>query len=629
MARHFFAEAARGFAAAGDDMACLKAIAGVIDTCYAEWSDFSSLDPWIIQLIALLDRKIVFASAADELQSVSTALVALLYRQPAHPRLPELAARAHSVLSGEIGANELVGAGTYLLNCYNWMGETGLAREVIARVTPHLGIADVSPMRRAWWSARLAYHHYIAGEPQSTLAALQTATGIAHEHSQPIVENVVLLYAAFHHLSEGEPGEAKQALASFEQRLQPNRRLDCAIASYQRAWIALLENNLDAALEFGSKAVSLAEQAGVPNVQAYFLLLVAFAHAGKGDARLALSTWESAHAATDPLRFPLFEFTAQLVRADLAVQASNATDCRRALGVALAIGARHDYANNLFWLPASMARLCARALEWDIETDYVGRLIRRRLLPPDQQASRWPWPLRIFTLGAFRVERQGEAIRFSRKAQRRPLALLMALIALGGKNINANLLAEMLWPDADGDAARAALGTALYRLRHLLDTDEAVRLSDGKLSLDPQRVWVDCWAFERLAEQVAAGGAGDVTAAALFELYGNHFLNREEEQPWMLQPRDKLKGLMGRALETAGHRLEQTEKWAMAAEIYERGIALDMLAEPLYRRLMVCQAKQDRVAQAIETYRRCRQALSVVLGIPPSAETEALRRSLG
>lgn len=368
----------------------------------------------------------------------------------------------------------------------------------------------------------------------------------------------------------------------------------------------------------------------MPNVQAYFLLLVAFAHAAKGDAGQALTTWGSAHIATDPLRFPLFEFTAQLVRADLAVQAGNAADCRSALGTALTIGARHDYANNLFWLPASMARLCARALEWNIESDYVCRLIRRRgLLPPGQEARLWPWPLRLFTLGAFRVERQGEAIRFSRKAQKRPLALLMALIALGGRNINANLLAETLWPDADGDAARAALGTALYRLRHLLDTDAAVLLSDGKLSLNPQSVWVDRWAFERLTEHAVTGEADEKAVAELFELYGGHFLDREEELPWMLQPRSRLKTLLGRALESAGHRLEQTRNWEMAGEIYERGIALDMLAEPLYRRLMACQAKQDRNAQAIETYRRCRQALSVVLGVAPAAETEALRRSLG
>ena len=628
-ARRFFSEAVSGFASAGDDIGGVKAIVGVIDSYYAEWSDFSALDPWIAQLVARLDRKIAFPGPADELQAVAAALVALLYRQPAHPRLPALAARAHALLGGEIGANERVTAGTYLLNGYNWMGETGLARQIIALVTPDLAAADLSPLRRAWWSARLAYHHYIAGEPQATLAALDAATAIAREHSQPIVENIVLLYTAFHHLSEGEPAAARQTLAAFEQRLQPNRRLDCAIASYQRAWLALLDDNRDAALATGEQAVQLAEQAGVPNVQAYFLLLVAFVQASQGNAGLALATWEKADGATDPQRFPLYAFTANLVRAQLALQADDSAAARQALSRALAVGARHDYANNLFWLPASLARLFARALDWDIEADYVRRLIRRRgLLPPDQEASRWPWPLRICTLGAFRVERQGEAIRFSGKAQKRPLALLMALIALGGRDINAGQLAELLWPDADGDAARAALGTALYRLRHLLDTDNAILLSDGKLTLNPHCVWVDRSAFELLAERLARTEPDNAASEGLFELYSGHFLEHEEEQPWMLLPREHLKAMLRRAVEACGRRQEQAENWELAAHTYEHGIALDLLAEPLYRRLMVCQTRQDQKAQAIETYRRCRQALSVVLGIAPAAETEALRRSL-
>jgi DNA-binding SARP family transcriptional activator len=97
----------------------------------------------------------------------------------------------------------------------------------------------------------------------------------------------------------------------------------------------------------------------------------------------------------------------------------------------------------------------------------------------------------------------------------------------------------------------------------------------------------------------------------------------------MLLPREHLQAILRHAVEACGRRLETAENWELAARLYERGIALDRLAEPLYRRLMICQARLDRTAQAIETYRRCKQALSVVLGTPPAAETEALRRSLG
>ena len=43
---------------------------------------------------------------------------------------------------------------------------------------------------------------------------------------------------------------------------------------------------------------------------------------------------------------------------------------------------------------------------------------------------------------------------------------------------------------------------------------------------------------------------------------------------------------------------------------------------------MSLQSQQGHRAGALETYRRCRHMLSVVLGLEPSAETEALRRGL-
>lgn len=100
-ARSFFSEAADLFAEVGNDRGGIKAIVGVIDSYYAEWSDFSALDSLIAQLIDHLDRQPGFANTTDELQAVAAALVALLYRLPAHPRLPELAARAGATRLGK------------------------------------------------------------------------------------------------------------------------------------------------------------------------------------------------------------------------------------------------------------------------------------------------------------------------------------------------------------------------------------------------------------------------------------------------------------------------------------------------------------------------------------------------
>ncbi|HWP88236.1 MAG TPA: bacterial transcriptional activator domain-containing protein, partial [Burkholderiales bacterium] len=59
-----------------------------------------------------------------------------------------------------------------------------------------------------------------------------------------------------------------------------------------------------------------------------------------------------------------------------------------------------------------------------------------------------------------------------------------------------------------------------------------------------------------------------------------------------------------------------------------RATELDLLTEVFHRNLMVCYRELGRNAEAIDVYRRCRQNLSVILGIAPSAETEAVYRSL-
>jgi len=44
----------------------------------------------------------------------------------------------------------------------------------------------------------------------------------------------------------------------------------------------------------------------------------------------------------------------------------------------------------------------------------------------------------------------------------------MALIAMGGRQVPQTRLADLLWPDAEGDAAYRALITTLQRLRRLI-----------------------------------------------------------------------------------------------------------------------------------------------------------------
>jgi LuxR family maltose regulon positive regulatory protein len=113
----------------------------------------------------------------------------------------------------------------------------------------------------------------------------------------------------------------------------------------------------------------------------------------------------------------------------------------------------------------------------------------------DRQVS-----IRIYTLGRFSVKTDHHDDVTRKKSK--PLELLKAIIAHGGRQVSCDKIMASLWPYVDGDCARRSFDTTLHRLRRLLGDPRAISLHNGLLTLDTNRVWVDAWAFDRLAGQI-------------------------------------------------------------------------------------------------------------------------------
>ena len=236
-----------------------------------------------------------------------------------------------------------------------------------------------------------------------------------------------------------------------------------------------------------------------------------------------------------------------------------------------------------------------------------------------------------YTFGRFSVCVSGLPIRTDGKAKQRPLALLKAIIALGGRDIAANQLWECLWPDSDGDLGARNLAVTLHRLRELLGASAAVRLHDGKLTLNDRICWVDIWSFERwVNEGIARVDAHpeDEDGLALlhraFALYRGHFLSCETEEHWMLAPRLKLKAKFERLVSALLDRLERQKRYAEAAGICLMALERDPLNELLYRRLMRCHLSVYEFSSVMRTYRQCLEALHKGFGVQPSGETQRI-----
>jgi DNA-binding SARP family transcriptional activator len=291
--------------------------------------------------------------------------------------------------------------------------------------------------------------------------------------------------------------------------------------------------------------------------------------------------------------------------------------------------------STIWWNPKWIVPLLARALDAGIEVAFVQSLIRGHRLAPGNDcldSERWPWPVRVYTLGGFRLLIDGKTLPSGGKAQKKPVELLKALVAFGGRDVAEARLADALWPDADGDSARHSLKMALHRLRRLLQDDRAVRTDAGKFTLNPQLCWTDASSFTRLLGSEYKNRVSNPGQASRLEqaiaLYAGDFLHAEEETDWLLGPRERLRSRFIHAVDTLGVHLERHDQWQRAVDCYERGIDAAELAEPVYRRLMTCHQRQGHNAEAMTIYERYRKLLAARVGVDPSEQMQALAREL-
>jgi LuxR family maltose regulon positive regulatory protein len=307
------------------------------------------------------------------------------------------------------------------------------------------------------------------------------------------------------------------------------------------------------------------------------------------------------------------------------------------LGKSLALAREAGHLAIHFDNPVKTIELCEKALEAGIEVEFVREIIRSRGFVPQTppfHIENWPWPLKIYTLGRFMIVKAGAALQSSGKAQQMPLRLLKVLISLGGREVAEVEVSELLWPDAEGDLAHHSFENNLHRLRKLLGHAEALRFSDGKITLDGRYCWVDIWAFERLAaradeyeNQGKTDKAWEFMQRAL-SLYQQDFLTSDSHETWVISPSERLKAKYFKRLLRLGSSLESAGHIERASILYERGLEIDDSMEELYQRLMVCCRTLGKRSQALAAYDRCRKILNSTLGIEPSDETEAIRSSI-
>ena len=634
-ARAQFEASFSAFSRSEDKVGRVLAACAVIDTVYFEWSDFRILLHWIATIEGLLEGQIDFDSPETEIKVYSSLLIAMLYGKPRHVRFFACVDRVRELLEREMDPNRKVLAATFLLT-YCALGlDANRGREVVARIGGLIGRAEVTPLNRLWWHLRLGWFLYrVVGDSDGAMAALDTARSIADQHGLEGLRSSALLMLSYRLgvlLGRGEYRQANDLVEEMRTRVDPARPMDKWHSAEMQGHLDLALGKVDGVIARSAEQLRDAQVTGMQYVEAQSLIQKANALAQLGELDRLAQVAGKVRAMIEGTWFAWYENELPFFEGCALLRCGRRKEAQEVLARGFAHARQIGYPFPEWSYLHDFPWLCAEALAAGIETDFVQQLVRRlRLRSPMPDAEFWPWPVKVIALGTFEVYRDGERLEFSGKVPKKPLMLLKALIAFGGRNVPEERLMDALWPDEEADAARKSLDITVLRLRRLLGIQEAVLVSDELISLNTQMCWTDVWAFEhRTAQAEAADGEAGLSAAvAALALYRGNFLPAEVEEPWTVKARERLRAKFVRLVESVAQTDEAAGHWEKAMAHYLKGIEADDLVEAFHLGLMRCYRALGRPAEAMTAYRRLRQTLSVVLGIAPSPAAEALAQQL-
>jgi LuxR family maltose regulon positive regulatory protein len=523
-----------------------------------------------------------------------------------------------------------------------WAGHYPKAREVIDGMRRLVASADVSAFSRTMLKLIEAMYCMHTAELDACLAAVRDGREIERAAGAHVHTGELVAYAAGGALMAGDLDAAGSQLAELAALPGDKPRFDQCLYHLFSTWHALASGDKLAAYRHQHRALRLAIEVGAPYFEALCRLACGQVLFENGEERNAMSHFQRLYEIAREIDNPLLEFTGLAGFAcTIPERAGRPRTGSWAMRRALEIGKPRGFTAFMMWRPEPLARLCSQALEAGVEPRYVAEIIHARSLKLDaarHPLAVWPWPFRVHTLGRFRLEKGDREVTFTGKGQRKPLELLKALVANGGRQVSDAALAEAVWPRIEGDSAHRSFTTNLHRLRKLLGEDRALPLAEGKLSLDGNYVWVDTWAFEQATMQIEQmlrdprGRAKPEHLAGLSErmlaLYSGPFLAHEPDASWSLAMRDRLRARFVRTIGALGRHWEQAGEAERALALYERALESDDLAESFYRGLMQCHAALGRRAEAVEVFSRCRKTLAARLAVEPSPETRAIYESL-
>ena len=208
-----------------------------------------------------------------------------------------------------------------------------------------------------------------------------------------------------------------------------------------------------------------------------------------------------------------------------------------------------------------------------------------------------------------------------------------------GRPVASDRLTDCLWGDEPPTDAAGALASIVSKLRAVLrrlDVDEGASIvagagtyelrlpADSSVDLQDARNAIDRAEGDRRRHDVRAAWANATVAVSI----GRRGFLPSEQALWVRTVAAELERLTLRGYDCLTWVWTTRGDGVMATAMAQQAIDLAPLHEPAWRALMIAQAEFGSRADALRTYRRCRDTLGTELGVSPDPATVQLYERL-
>lgn len=613
----------RRFREDGQTEGAALAWAAMAESMWLEWGDFGEV-AWLLDELAWLAAAVAVASARTRARVVPAALLLTAVVQPQRRSILDhwLDTADRTRMESGIPADRQLAILHILLALHVWLrGERGRGENLLAHGRRLEATVSLPPIDRLMWRGAVAGHHlWFADDPRMAVEEAERGLALARDTGVHLWDFQLHSLAAGGALAAADEVAAEQWRRCMDACGRPDRPLDASFHAWINGWAAMLRGDPVSARARAMEARDLLAAGGPWNAVSLARLGLARAERAAGNAAAAAEQALRVRVEGRARGARIHRWLAALLRAELLLDAGALQAARRVLRVAMAFGEREGLRRLPWWNREDLASLCNEALCAGASPGYVRRLATgngQHLWSPSQAVAAWPWPVRIQVLDNLRVLVDGQSVDIAGKGAE----LLTLLAAAGGHSVDAAQLTDQLWPDAEGDRARRSLDTTLHRLRQRLGRSDIIRMTGGRLELDPALVWTDVRALEAGLQSVEKRGE-----AAWVDV---ERLLRSLQGPAAHWPGRLGQQLRQRLVRNAERALEARLKAGRPESVIDSALlvlSIDASAESVCQQGLHGAQRVGDAARARELYAQCRVGLAAAHGGRPCAHTDELFR---